>query len=62
MPKIKELNFKKSYAELQKIVEWFEQDGIDLEEGIKKYKEGSKIAQDLKQYLESVELVIKEMK
>lgn len=57
MPKSKgqNFNFKQSYAELQKIVEWFEQEDIDLEEGIKKFEEGGKLVKELKQYLHSVE-------
>ena len=36
----KKFNFAKSYQELQKIVEWFEKEEIDLEDGIKKFEEG----------------------
>ena len=36
----KKFNFAKSYQELQKIVEWFEKEEIDLEDGIKKGGEG----------------------
>lgn len=63
MPKIKEskIDFKKSYADLQNIVTWFEQEDIDLEEGIKKYEEGSKLVKELKQYLQTVENKIKEL-
>lgn len=64
MPKLKgqNFNFKQSYAELQKIVEWFEREDIDLEEGIKKFEEGSKLVKDLKQHLEAVENKISELK
>lgn len=58
----KNLNFKKSYQELQNIVEWFEQEEIDLEEGIKKFEEGSRLVKELKEYLEKVENKIKELK
>ena len=58
----KKFNFSKSYQELQKIVEWFEKEGIDLEEGIKKFEEGSEIVKDLKEYLEKMENKIKELK
>jgi exodeoxyribonuclease VII small subunit len=43
-------------------VEWFEQEEIDLEEGIKKFEEGSKLVKELKEYLEKVENKIKELK
>lgn len=58
----KNFNFKKSYQELQNIVEWFEQEEIDLEEGIKKFEEGSKLVKELKEYLEKVENKIRELK
>ena len=63
MPKSKDqtFNFKTSYAELQNIVEWFEREDIDLEEGIKKYEEGSALVKKLKKYLETVELKVKEL-
>jgi exodeoxyribonuclease VII small subunit len=62
MPSLKSFNFKKSYQDLQNIVEWFEQEEIDLEEGIKKFEEGSKLVKELKEYLEKVENKIKELK
>ncbi len=63
MPKSKEskFKFKESYEKLQTIVNWFERDDIDLEEGIKKYEEGSALAKELQKYLEIVENRIKEL-
>jgi exodeoxyribonuclease VII small subunit len=58
----KKVDFTKQYAELEKIVAWFEQENIDLEEGIKKFEEGIVIVKELKQYLGSVELKVKELK
>jgi exodeoxyribonuclease VII small subunit len=62
MSSSKSFNFKKSYQELQNIVEWFEQEEIDLEEGVKKFEEGSKLVKELKEYLEKVENKISELK
>jgi len=63
MPKTSEKNnFAKNYAELQKIVEWFEKDEIDLEEGIDKFEHGAKLVKELKIYLEKMENKIKELK
>lgn len=56
------INFSKSYNELQKIVEWFEKGGADLEEGVKKFEEGIKLVQDLKKYLANVENKVKQIK
>lgn len=58
----KKVDFAKQYAELEKIVAWFEQENIDLEEGIKKFEEGIVIVKELKQYLGTVELKVKELK
>jgi exodeoxyribonuclease VII small subunit len=55
-------NFTKSYQELQHIVEWFEKEDIDLEEGIKKFEEGSVLVKELKEYLETMEHKIKDLK
>ncbi|OGH68832.1 MAG: exodeoxyribonuclease VII small subunit [Candidatus Magasanikbacteria bacterium RIFCSPLOWO2_02_FULL_44_11] len=54
--------FTKSYAELQKIVAWFERDDLDVEEGIKKFEEGMLIVKELKTYLNSLEVRIQELK
>ncbi|MEK7680837.1 MAG: exodeoxyribonuclease VII small subunit [Patescibacteria group bacterium] len=63
MPKTPVKNkFAENYAELQKIVEWFEKDGIDLEEGIDKFEQGAKLVKGLKEYLEKMENKIKELK
>lgn len=64
MKKIKErpFNFNESYTALQKIVAWFEHGNIDLEEGIKKYEEGNKLAAELQAYLKTVENRITELK
>lgn len=58
----KKLNFAKSYQELQKLVEWFEKDGFDLEEGIGKFEEGIKLVKELKEYLGTMENKVKELK
>ena len=58
----KKFNFAKSYAELEKISAWFEQENIDLEEGIIKFEEGAKLVKELKNYLNTVENKIKTLK
>ncbi|MFA6547370.1 MAG: exodeoxyribonuclease VII small subunit [Candidatus Magasanikbacteria bacterium] len=58
----RKFNFAKSYQELQKIVEWFEKEDVDLEEGIAKFEDGAKIVKELKEYLEKMENRIKELK
>lgn len=56
------INFAKSYADLQKIVEWFEKKDVDLEDGIKKFEEGIKLVKQMKEYLNTMENKIKELK
>lgn len=58
----KKFNFSKSYEDLQKIVEWFEHDEVDLEEGIKKFEDGLAIVKELKEYLGKMENKIKDLK
>jgi len=58
----KKFNFSKSYEDLQKIVEWFEHDEVDLEEGIKKFEDGLEIVKELKEYLSKMENKIKDLK
>lgn len=62
MTKEKKVNFTQSYADLQKIVEWFERDDLDVEEGIKKFEEGMGLVKELKTYLQSMEVRITELK
>jgi len=58
----KKFNFAKSYSDLQKITEWFEREDVDLEEGIKKFEEGSALVKQLKDYLDKMENKIRELK
>jgi exodeoxyribonuclease VII small subunit len=58
----KKFNFAKSYQELQKLVAWFEREDVDLEEGIVKFEEGIRLTKDLKEYLNTMENKIKEIK
>lgn len=59
--KKEKFNFNKAYQELQQIVEWFEKDEIDLEEGIKKFEEGSGLVKEMKKYLDTMEHTVKEL-
>jgi len=59
--KKEKFNFNKAYQEMQQIVEWFEKDEIDLEEGIKKFEEGSGLVKEMKKYLDTMEHTIKEL-
>lgn len=41
--------------ELENLVTWFEQDDVDLEEAIAKFEQGSQLAEQIKERLNSLE-------
>lgn len=51
----KKFNFGEAYQELEKIVDWFERDNADLDEGIAKFERGLELAQKCKERLKEVE-------
>ncbi|EKD46300.1 MAG: hypothetical protein ACD_68C00043G0005 [uncultured bacterium] len=62
MTKKIEFNFAKDYAELEKITAEFEQEDIDLDEGLKKFERGLELAAKLKSKLVETENKIKVIK
>lgn len=56
------VDFQKQFAALEKITEDFEAGKYSLEDGLKKFEEGLAIAQELKDYLETVENKIEAIK
>jgi len=63
MPKdTKKFNFSESFRELEKIVEEFEREEIDLEEGLKKFETGLELAAKCKSRLTEIENKVKEIK
>ena len=48
-------DFGKSYAELEKIVIWFEDDQVDLDEALGKFERGLELAQACQAKLKEVE-------
>ncbi len=61
-PKTKQLNFAKAFEELEEITEWFERDGADLDEGLKRFERGLELAALCKGKLDEVENKVKEIK
>lgn len=51
----KKLNFAESFAELEKITEEFENEEIDLDDGLKKFERGLELAAELKKKLNEAE-------
>lgn len=62
MPKQQKMNFGESFSELEKIVQWFEAEDVDLEEGLKKFERGLELAGKLKARLKEVEAKVTEIK
>ena len=55
-------DFAKAFSELEQITEWFEGDDVDLEEGLKQFEKGMKLAKMCKERLAQVENAIEEIK
>lgn len=55
-------NFGKAFAELETITAWFEREGADLDEGLKKFERGLELAKKLKSRLAEVEHKVVEIK
>jgi exodeoxyribonuclease VII small subunit len=55
-------NFEKSYKEIEKIVEQFESGDIDLDQSLKEFERGLKLAEQLKAKLSEVENKVIEIK
>lgn len=61
MQKKKE-EINKKLGTLEEIIKDFEKGKIDIDKGIKKYKEAAKLIKEIKGMLESKKLVIEEIK
>lgn len=58
----KSKTFSESLKELKKITDWFEdQETVDIEEGLAKYKQGMELVKDLKKRLKFAENEFKEL-
>lgn len=58
----KKFNFGQAFDELEKITAWFEREGADLDEGLKKFERGLELAKKLKSRLAEVEHKVVEIK
>lgn len=58
----KKFNFGKAFGELEDITAWFEREGVDLDEGLKKFERGLELAKKLKSRLAEVEHKVVEIK
>jgi len=55
-------DFGKSFGELEQIIDWFEGEEIDLDEGLKKFERGLELAQACRTQLQKVENRVNELK
>jgi exodeoxyribonuclease VII small subunit len=58
----KDFDFKKAFAELEEISNWFEHDDVDLKEGIEKYKRGLELIKEAQKHLKETENKLKKIK
>lgn len=58
----KEKSFAKQFAELEKIVESFDQEDIHLDEGLERFERGLQLAEELKKTLSDVENTVETLK
>lgn len=47
--------YKQQREELDELLAWFDQDDMDVEEALVKYKQAIKLAKDLQEYLQKAE-------
>lgn len=58
----KQFNFQKSFEELEELVAKFERGEVGLEEGLKEFERGLKLAEALKARLKEVENKVQQIK
>lgn len=59
----KKINIKEKLGKLEEIASWFEkQKEVDVEEGLKKVKEGNALVKELRERLKEVENEFEELK
>lgn len=54
-PKEEKFNFTKAYQELEEINDWFQQEDIDLDEGLKRYRRGLELVKKCRERLKEAE-------
>lgn len=57
-----EFNFTKAYQELEEINKWFQEEDIDLDEGLKKFRRGLELIKQCRERLKKVENQFQEIK
>lgn len=60
--KNKRFDFKKAFAELEELGEWFSREEIDLNEAMDKYEKGVKLVKEIELHLKNKENELKRVK
>jgi len=55
-------DFGQAFTELEQIVDWFEHEEVDLDEGLEKFERGLALAQTCRTQLQKVENRVNELK
>ncbi len=56
------LNFAEAMAELESITEYLESDDVEIDKAMEKFKRGSELAKEIKNYLKEAENTISTIK
>lgn len=58
----KEITFANAFKELEELTAWFEEEEVELDEGMKKFERGLELAEVCKKKLEEVENSVEKLK
>lgn len=61
-PAKKQPTFAQAFSELEELTQWFENEDVDLDEGLKKFERGLELADVCKKKLAEVENKVKTLK
>lgn len=57
----KTTNFKQQLDELEKIVEWFESEEVDVDQALEKFQRGMELVSSLEKWLDEAENTVQEI-
>jgi len=59
---MEKFNFSKAYQEIEEINKWFQQENLDLNKAIEKYKKGMELIKQCREQLKEAENKFEEIK
>lgn len=57
----KDKTYKELRSELDQVLEWFENDAVDVDEAIAKYQQAIKLTKELQDYLQTAKNTVKKL-